>query len=231
MSKISLGLIRPRTWKTFWPCYPGRPETKNQVLHFGVAPHLEATTTTNCSINAIRDKGSFKCGSEAHFVKDCPLSQLDNVAPKGPYADHRNAHNYDGTTDKVMEPLTRLFTDLVTQLKLLTPSGQGGNSNYDGKISNGWWTSSNNGHRWHANDHYHKRQEPIKDHHHRSSFIHNGHQWGNKDGHKSNFSRRPYARIYEVGSNGECNSECLTRFDIEEHLEGEIEPVTTSPKN
>ena len=94
---------------------------KIRVLDFGVAPHSETTTTTNCSINAIRDKGCFKCGSEAHFVKDCPLSQHDNVAHKSPYTEPRNACNYDGTTDKVMEPLTRLFTDIVTQLKLLTP--------------------------------------------------------------------------------------------------------------
>ena len=128
---------------------------KIRALGFGVAPHSETTTTINCSINAIRDKGFFKCGSEAHFVKDCPLSQPDNVAQKGPYADGRNAHNYDCTTDKVVEPLTRLFTDLVTQLKLLTPSGQSCNPNYDGKVRNGWQTGSNNGHRWHSNDHYH----------------------------------------------------------------------------
>ena len=45
---------------------------KIRALDFGVAPHFETTTTTNCSINAIRDKGCFKCGSEAYFVKDCP---------------------------------------------------------------------------------------------------------------------------------------------------------------
>ena len=54
--------------------------------------------------------------------------------------------------------------DLVAQLKLLTPSVQGGNSNYDGKVRNGWWTGSNNGHRWHANDHHHKKEEPYMDH-------------------------------------------------------------------
>ena len=87
---------------------------KIRALDFGVATHLETTTKTNCSINAIRDKGCFKCGSEDHFVKDCHLSQPDNAAHKGPYMDQRNAYNYDGTTDKVVEPLTRPFTDLVT---------------------------------------------------------------------------------------------------------------------
>ena len=153
------------------------------------------------------------------------MKKPDNIAQKGPYG-----HNYDGATDRVMEPLTRLFTDLVTQLKLLSPSVQGGNPNYDGKVRNGWQTGSNNGHRWHANDHYHKKEELYMDHHYRSSFRNNGHQWGNKDGHKSNFSRRPHARINEVESNSECNSECSTRSNIEEHLEEEVEPVLTSPK-
>ena len=129
-------------------CHTIQEDQKQKIraLDYGVASHSETTTTTNCSINAIRDKGCFKCGSEAHFVKDCPLSQPDNVAHKGPYVDHRNAHNYDGATDKVVEPLTRLSTDLVTQLKLLRPSGQGGNPNYDGKVRNGQQMGSNNGH-------------------------------------------------------------------------------------
>ena len=82
-----------------------------------------------------------------NMSRTAPLSHLDKIAQKGPYADHRNAHNYDGTTDKVMEPLTRLFTDLITQLKLLTPSGQVGNPNYEGKVGNGQQMGSNNGHR------------------------------------------------------------------------------------
>ena len=90
-----------------------------RVLDFGLDPKLE--TMPKCSINAIRDKGCFKCGNEDHFVKDCPLSQPDKEEQKGHYTDHRNANNTDSATDKVMEPLSRFFTDLVAQLKLLTP--------------------------------------------------------------------------------------------------------------
>ena len=145
--------------------------------------------------------------------------------------DHRNAYSNDCTTDKVMEPLTQLFTDLVTQLKLLVSSGQGDNPNHDGKIRHGCQTGSNNGPRQHANDHYQKRDEPHKDHHYRSHFRHNGHQWGHKDGHKGNSSKRPHARINEVESGSECTLECLAMSDIEEHLEEEVEPVPASPKN
>ena len=61
-----------------------------------------------------------------------------------------------------MKPLTRLFADLVMQLKLLIPSGQGGNPRYDGKTRNDWQTGSNNGHRHHANSHYHKGRYPTR---------------------------------------------------------------------
>ena len=127
--------------------YRRTKKKKIRALNFGVAPYSETTTTTNCSINAIRDKGCFKFGSEAHFVKDCPLSKPDNIVQKGPYVDCGNAHTYDSATNKVMELLTRLFMDLVTQLKLLTHSAQGGSPNYDRKVRNGQWTGSNNGHR------------------------------------------------------------------------------------
>ena len=67
--------------------------------------------------------------------------------------------------------------------------------------------------------------------HHKSSFRNNGHQWGNKDSHKSSFLRRPHARINKVESNSKCNLECSNRSDNEEHLKEKFEPVPTSPKN
>ena len=203
---------------------------KISTLDFGVTNHSETKNRTTCSINAIRDKGCFKYGSEDHFVKKCPLSQLDNTAHKGPHSDLRNTSNNDCTADRVMEPLTRLFADLVKQLKLLTPSGQGGNPKYDGKTRNDQQTDSNSGHKQHANGHYQKREVPSKDCHHRPSFQHNGHQWG-IDGHRGNFSQRCHARINEVESGSECNSECLGLSDIKEHLEEAVEPVPTLIKN
>ena len=89
---------------------------------------------------------------------------------------------------------------------------------------------SNNGHRQHTADHYHRGEETNKDGHHRSSFRHNGHQQGNKDVHQNNFSRRLYGRINEVESGSEYNSECSAMSDIEEHLEEEDEPVPASIK-
>ena len=133
--KNKLGSYQVKNLKDiFGHAFQEDQKQKIWALDFEVATHSETTTMTNCSIHAIRDKGCFRCGSEDHFVKDCPLSQLDNTVHRGHYADCRNAYNYDSTT---VEPFTRLFTDLVMQLKLLTPSGQRGNPNYDGKVRNG----------------------------------------------------------------------------------------------
>ena len=193
---------------------------KIRALDFRLSPKSE--TTPICSLNTIRDKGCVMCGSTDHFVKDCPLSQPGNMAQEGHYMDCKNANNTDSTTDKAMEALTRLFTDLVAQLKLLllTPSGHGshgGKPTYDGKGRNGQQQIGfHNALKCHTNDSYHKWEEPNKDchidHHHKASFRHNGHLWGSKDGtgNKNNFSRRQHTMIHEIGSSNGCNSRVLS---------------------
>ena len=95
---------------------------KIRALDFGVSPKPDPVP--NCSINAIQGKCCFKYGSEDHFIKDCPLSHQNNMVPKCNYTDHRYDIKHDSIPDKVMEPLTKLFTDLVVQLKLLTHQGR-----------------------------------------------------------------------------------------------------------
>ena len=105
---------------------------KIRALDFGVANPSKTSTKSSCSINAIWNKGCFKCGSEDHFVKDCPLNQPNNSTQTGHNMDCKGAHNGDSSYDKVMEPLNRFFTDHVEQLKLLMPLVQGspwGNTN------------------------------------------------------------------------------------------------------
>ena len=87
---------------------------KIRALDFEVSPKQDPIL--NCT-------ASFKCGSEDYFIKDCLLSWRDNMAQKGNYTDHRHVNKSDSKTDMVMEPLTRLFTNLAAQSKLLTRSG------------------------------------------------------------------------------------------------------------
>ena len=178
----------------------------------GVSPKPDPVL--NCSINAIQGKGCFKCGSEDHFIKDCPLSQQNNMVPKGNYTDHRCDTKHDRMTDKVMEPLTKLFTDLVTQLKLLTPSGQTSHSgppNSIGNDRNGQGQMGfHHGHIWHANGNYCKQVKPNKD----CCTI-----------------KMPHTRVNEIESSRKCNSDCSVMYDPEEHLGEEVEPAPGSSRN
>ena len=144
-----------------------RTKQKIRALNFGVSPKLDPIP--NCSITAIQGKGCFKCGSEDHFIKGCPLSQQNNAVPKGNYTGHRYDTKHDSMADKVMEPLTKLFTDFVAQLKLLTPSVQSShngppNSMVDDRKGQGQM-GFHHGHRQHANGNYHKQVRPNKDCH------------------------------------------------------------------
>ena len=58
------------------------------------------------------------------FHQGLPLNQQDDMAQKGKYTDQRHVSKSNSATDKVMEPLNKLLTDLVAHLKLLTPVGQ-----------------------------------------------------------------------------------------------------------
>ena len=50
---------------------------KIRVLDFGLSSKPDPIL--NCTINAIKDKACFKCGSKGHFNKDCPLSQKKTI--------------------------------------------------------------------------------------------------------------------------------------------------------
>ena len=74
---------------------------KIRALDFGVSSKPDSIL--NCTVNAIKDKACFKCGSEGHFIKECPLNQQYNMEQKSKYSDHRTDNSNSGA-DKVMEP-------------------------------------------------------------------------------------------------------------------------------
>ena len=104
-----------------------------RALDFGI--NSKPKSILHCSINVIKEKACFRCGSNSHFIKDCPLRMQDANVPHGKYTNHNTDTITNSTPDKVIEPLTRLFTDLIEQLRLLTPLGHNphsGHSNYKG---------------------------------------------------------------------------------------------------
>ena len=45
---------------------------KIRELDFGSSSQQ---VSAQCEVNAIKDSGCFKCGSNDHFIKDCPLNR------------------------------------------------------------------------------------------------------------------------------------------------------------
>ena len=80
--------------------------------------------------------------------------------------DCKGANNGDSSYDKVIEPLSRLFTNLVEQLKLLIPSVHGshrGTPTYDDRNRNNQWQmDSYNGVRWQCNETIEKGRVTIR---------------------------------------------------------------------
>ena len=58
----------------FWHAIHEEQKQKIRALGCGVNSKSESILNY---INEIREKACFKCGSEGHFIKDCPLSQQD----------------------------------------------------------------------------------------------------------------------------------------------------------
>ena len=69
------------------------------------------------------------------------------------------------------------------------------------------------------------------DHCHKTTFRHNGDQQGSRGGAGNKNSLPKDTRIHEIESGSECDSECSTTSDHEEHLEEEAEPTPVSSKN
>ena len=72
---------------------------KITALEFGV--NSKSKSILNCDINVIREKACFKCGKQ------------DTNVLHGKYTNHKADTNTNSAPDKVMGPLTRLFTDLI----------------------------------------------------------------------------------------------------------------------
>ena len=75
-----------------------------RALYFGEKSNFDSIS--NCDINAIKSNNCFKCGSDSHYIKDCPLR--DKIATK-------MALVKIAPRDNTIEPLTKLFNNLVEQ--------------------------------------------------------------------------------------------------------------------
>ena len=193
----------------------------------------------NCDINAIREKACFKCGSKGHFIKDWPLSQQDTKVQQGKYTDQKTNTNTNSAPDKVMEPLTRLFIELVEQLRMLTLSGHSphnGHPTYKGNGQNNHKQAAfPNSHRQHGNATHNRHstahRDCSNDHWHQTDHGWNGYLWDSRNtvGHRRKHITTPHTRIHEVKLGRECDSECSVASNFEEHLDEEAASTPVSP--
>ena len=132
---------------------------------------------------------------------------------KGKYTDQKTDANTNSTPDKVMEPLTRLFTDLIEQLRLLTSLGHSQHNGHPTYKGNGQynhkWVAFPNSHRQHGNTTHHRHsnahRDCINDHRHQADHRWSGHCQDNKStvGHKRNILQDltpEYMRLSQVVS-------------------------------
>ena len=139
---------------------------KIRALHIRV--NSKPKSIINCDINAIREKVCFKCGSDSHSIKDCPLSKQDTKVPQRKYTNHKTNTNTNSMPDKVMEPLTRLFTNFIEQLRLLTPLGHNPHNGHPNCKGNGQCSQKQAAypisHRQHGTTTHHWHRNAHRDH-------------------------------------------------------------------
>ena len=170
-------------------------------------------------------------GSKSHFIRDCPLRKQDAKVLQGKYTNQRTDTNTNSAPDKAMEPLTRLFTDLVEQLRLLTPLGHNPHNGHPKYKENGQyshkWAAFPSSHRQHGTTGHHRHsnahRDHINDHRHKTDHRQKGHHWDsmNTVGHNRK----------HVKSGSKCDSECSVASEFKEHLDEEAAPTPDSPKN
>ena len=132
----------------------------------------------------------------SHFIKVCPLGKQDTKVLQGKYTNLKTDTNTNSTPDKVMEPLTRLFTDLIEHLRLLTPLGHNPNNGHPNYKRNGQYSQKQAAypisHRQHGTTTQHRHSNTYgdcnNDQRHQTDYRWKGHGWDSKNpvGHNKN---------------------------------------------
>ena len=159
---------------------------------------------TNIDINAIKGKGCFKCGSEDHYIKNCPHNKDNghndnghnnpsNTQTKG-YRFHR-AQGDESSIEQSLQTLTSLMKSVLKQMNQPQSS-------------------------------YHKPS--YKSYGNKQQY--NGH----KPYHKSHHSKGKYRHNTRINELGDCTSDassCSDQSDVEEEFDQQEPPTSDNSKN
>ena len=159
---------------------------------------------TNIDINAIKGKGCFKCGSEDHYIKNCPHNKDNghndnghnnpsNTQTKG-YRFHR-AQGDESSIEQSLQTFTSLMKSVLKQINQPQSS-------------------------------YHKPS--YKTYGNKQQY--NGH----KPYHKSHHSKGKYRHNTRINELGDCTSDassCSDQSDVEEEFDQQEPPISDNSKN
>ena len=90
---------------------------KIRELDFGTSSSQQQTIA-HCDINAIKGSGCYKCGSNDHFIKECPQNRDNSKSYNGPSNVHQKQYNNykdqnkSGDNDS-LEKSIQTMTDLL----------------------------------------------------------------------------------------------------------------------
>ena len=159
---------------------------------------------TNIDINAIKGKGCFKCGSEDHYIKDCPYNKDNGHNDNGhnnPSNTQSRGHRFhraqgdESSIEQSLQTLTSLMKSLLKQMSQPQSS-------------------------------YHK--PPYKSYGNKQQY--NGH----KPYHKSHHSKGKYKHNTRINELGDCTSDassCSDQSDVEEEFDQQEPPTSDNSKN
>ena len=203
---------------------------KIRAIDFGESSNTP--TIAECDIQAIKSNTCFKCGSDQHYIKDCPLNKSDNGSyQRKPYGSHPKPSS-DSTPDSTTEPLAKLFNTMIDQLKQLTTGNHSNNSQhtpYSNHRHSHKHSSNQTNHRYHNNGNTHRKPYHNREHSHRQSYHNHRDQRYQKGQYSKSY--KPQTKIHEMDTCSDCTSECSDMSDFEEQIKDQEPPTQDSPKN
>ena len=201
---------------------------KIRALDFRESP--KPVAILNCDINVIKGNNCFKCGSDIHFIKGCPLNKGNsNTHQRKHYNDQSNT-NFNSTPDIAIDLLTKLFNNLIEQLRQLNPArniSSNTHMNHKGHDKyNPRQTFYSSDHRQHSRGQKHQNNDHRqgKEYYHRKEYKHH-------KGHYNKHNKGEHSKVNEIESCSECSSECSDISNYEDHPNDQDPPTPDSPEN
>ena len=208
---------------------------KTRALDFGKSSKSKAIL--NYDVNATKGNNCFKYGSDTHFIKDCPLNKDDSNTQQRKHYNTQSKTNFNSGNDHAIEPLIKLFNNLLEQLKQLIPASNTSSNTYTHYKRHYKYkpkqTSYSSNYRQHSRDQkQHSSSDHIQhnnDHRQRNQYYHNKDHKHHKS-HYNKHNKRTHSKVNGIELCSECSPECSDISDYEDNLNDQDPPYTRFTK-